>query len=72
MVGEGPIVIVDLEKDRFAFDFERPEIVLFVRVVDVAEVVERGDRLDNSLDGVLAEGCNARRDDGATANQIVA
>jgi hypothetical protein len=33
MVDEGPIVIIDLEKDRFAFNLERPEIVLFVRVV---------------------------------------
>ena len=60
MVGEGPIKIVDLEKDRFAFDFERPEVVFFVRVVGVAEVIEHGDRLDNPVDSFLAEGCNAQ------------
>ena len=57
---------------RFAFDFERPEVVLFIRVVDVAEVVEHGDRLDNSVDSFLAEGCNAQSDDGAAANQMLA
>ena len=65
MVGEGAIVKVDLEKDLFAFGFEHPEIVFFVRVVGVAEVVERGDRLDNPVDSFLAEGCNARSDDGS-------
>ena len=71
-MGEGPIKIVDLEKDRFAFDFERPEVVFFVRVIGVTEVIERGDRLDNSVGSFLAEGCNARRDDGSAANQMVA
>ena len=72
MMGEGPIKIVDLEKDRFAFDFERPEIVFFVRVIGVAEVIEHGDRLDNSVDSFLAEGGDARSDDGSAANQMVA
>jgi hypothetical protein len=71
MMGEGPIKIVDLEKDRFAFDFERPEIVFFVRVIGVTEVVERGDRLDNPVDGVLAEGGYAQSDDGTAANQML-
>ena len=71
-MGEGAIKIIDLEKDRFAFDLERPEVVLFVRVIGVTEVIERGDRLDNSVDSFLAEGCNARSDDGAAANQMVA
>ena len=43
MVGEGAIVIVDLEKDRFVFDFERPEVVFLVRVVGVTEIVEHGE-----------------------------
>jgi hypothetical protein len=38
----------------------------------VTEVVERRDHLDNSVDGFLAEGCDAWRDDGAATNQMVA
>jgi hypothetical protein len=37
----------------------------------MAEVVEHGDCLDNSLDSFLAEGGNARGDDGAAADQIL-
>jgi ABC-type uncharacterized transport system substrate-binding protein len=50
MVGEGPIKIIDLEKDRFAFDFERPKVVFFVRVICAAEIVEHRDRLDDAGD----------------------
>jgi hypothetical protein len=38
----------------------------------VTEIVERGDRLDNSLDSFLAEGGDAWRDDGAATNQMLA
>ena len=36
MVSEGPIVIIDLEKDRFTFSLERSEIVFFIRIIGVA------------------------------------
>jgi len=38
MVGEALVVIIDLEKDRLTVGFERAEIVLFVRIVGVAEI----------------------------------
>ena len=50
MVGEGAIVIIDLEEDRFALCFERPEIVFFIRIIGVAEVVEHRDCLDDPVD----------------------
>ena len=34
-----------------AIDLERAEIVLLMRIVGVAEVVEHGNRLYNALDG---------------------
>ena len=43
-----------------------------VRVVGVAEVVEDGDCLGNSLDGGLTQGGNSRRDDGSAADQMLA
>ena len=45
--------------------------MFFVRIVGVTEVVEHCDRLDDSVDGFLAEGGDPRGDDGAAANQIL-
>jgi hypothetical protein len=49
MVGESPVEIIDLEKDRDAIDVERSEVVLFVWVVGLAEVVEDRDGLDDPV-----------------------
>jgi hypothetical protein len=48
------IVIVDLEKDVVAVDFERAKVVLFVRIVGVAEIVEHGDRLYEARNDLFA------------------
>jgi hypothetical protein len=40
VVVQAAIKIIDLEKDRVAFGLERPKVVLFMRVVGVAEVVK--------------------------------
>src|ERR1017187_1313064 len=43
MISEASIVVVDLEKDRFPFGFERSEVVFFVWIVSVAEIVVHSD-----------------------------
>jgi hypothetical protein len=55
MVGEALVEIIDLEKDRLAVSFERAKIVLFVRVVGVAKVVEHGDCFGDARDSLGAE-----------------
>ena len=47
MVGQRPIVIVDLEKDPLAVGVECAKVMLFVRVVGVTEVIVDGDRLND-------------------------
>ena len=42
MVREALVEVIDLKKDRVAFGFERAKIVLFVRVIGVAEIVVNG------------------------------
>src|SRR5262245_14733860 len=43
-----------------AIGFERAKVVLFVRIVGVAKVVEHGDGLDDASDGFSAESRNTR------------
>jgi hypothetical protein len=50
-----------------AVGLERAKVVLFMRVVGVAKVVEHGDRLDDALDGFLAKRGDAGRHDGDAA-----
>jgi hypothetical protein len=47
--GEGFVVIIDLEKDHDAIDVEPSEVVLLVRVIGLAEVIEDRDRLDDPV-----------------------
>ncbi len=61
VVGQCPIVIIDFEHDCLAFGIERTEVVFFMRVVGLAEVVKYGDRLDDPVDCFWAERGNARR-----------
>jgi hypothetical protein len=49
------IEIIDLEKDRMAFSLERAKVMLFMRVVGMAEIVEHGDGLDDAGHGLLAK-----------------
>ena len=54
------VVIIDLERDPLSVRVERAKVVLFVRVVGVAEIVVDLDRFDGARNGLLAE----RRDAG--------
>lgn len=49
---EGLVVVVDLERDSGPVEIEDAEIMLPVRVVGVAKVVEDCDGLDKTLDCV--------------------
>ena len=48
MVGRGLVEIIDLEKDHLAIDFQRAEIVLFIRIVGVTKIIVDRDSLDDS------------------------
>jgi len=48
---------INLEKDFVAIGFERTEVVFFVRIVGVAEIVVDGDRLDDARDSLGAKCC---------------
>ena len=39
MVGQVVVEVIDLEKDRMALRFERPEVMFCVRVVGVTKIV---------------------------------
>ena len=43
VVGQRLIEIIDFEKDHLAVGFKRPKVVLFVRVVGVAEMYASGE-----------------------------
>src|SRR5262245_47889650 len=58
-----------------ALRIERAKVVLFVRVVGMAKVVEYGDGLDDTVDGLLAKrsdaGCHDRYPGGQVLSQLV-
>ena len=65
------IKIIDLEHDHLTVGFERPEVVFFVRVVGVTEIVKDRDGLDDPFDGFGAKRRHAKGDDsGATAEML--
>ena len=61
MVHEGLIVIIDLKKDHVAVGFECAKVVLFMRVVGVAEIVIDGNCFDDASDRLGAEGWRRRK-----------
>jgi hypothetical protein len=46
-IRHGLIEIIDLEHDGMPIDIKRAKVVLFVRIVRVAKVIEHRDRLDD-------------------------
>ena len=56
MVGQTSIVVVDFKYDLVAVGFEAAKIVLFVRIVRVAEVVKHGYGLEYALNHFGAKG----------------
>jgi hypothetical protein len=62
----------DLEKYLVAIGFERTEIVLFVWVVGVAEIVVDGNRLHDAGYGFGSQCCDAGRDEGRTGAEVLA
>jgi hypothetical protein len=63
VVPQSPVEIIDLEKYPVTVSVECTEVVFFMWVVGVAEVVVHRDGLDNPFDGFLAERSDARCDD---------
>ena len=59
MIHERLVVIVDLEKYPVTVSIECAEVMFFMWVVGVAEIVENSDRLHDALDGFLAERSDA-------------
>ena len=60
MMGEGVVVVVDLEKDRLTLRLKDSEVVLLVRVVGTAEIVIDRDRLDDPFHGYGSKSRNSR------------
>jgi hypothetical protein len=50
---------------------ELAEVMFFMWVVGVTEIVEHSDRLHNALDSLLAKRSNAWRDYGHTAGEVL-
>jgi hypothetical protein len=66
------VEVVDLEKYRVTVGIECTEVVFFVRVVGVAEIVVHSDGLDDPFDGFLAERSDARCNDCEAAKKMLA
>jgi hypothetical protein len=60
------------EYDGVPIGLERPKVVLFVRVVGVAKVVEYRDGFDDPLDRLGAEGRNPGRHDCDAGREVLA
>jgi hypothetical protein len=71
VVGEGLVVIIDLEKDDLAVSFECAEVVFAVWVVGVTEAIIDSDCFHDVVDGFSAKGGDARGDDGVGADQML-
>ena len=59
MAGKRLIVVVDLKEYHMAVGFECAEVMLFVWIVGVAEIVIDGDGLDDARNGFGTEGRDA-------------
>jgi hypothetical protein len=53
---ESLVEIINLEKYRLAIGLERPEVVLLIWVVGVAEIVIDGGGFDDASNGFSAKG----------------
>jgi hypothetical protein len=71
VIVQAAVEIVDLEKDRVPFGLERAKVMLFVRVVGMAKVVEYGNGLDNAGRGFFAKGRYTGCHDGDTCRQVL-
>jgi hypothetical protein len=72
VVREHLVVVVDLEKYPVTVGVECTEVMFFVWVVGVAEIVVHSDGPDDPFDGFLAERRNTRCDDCDAAKQMLA
>lgn len=72
MTRERLVVVIDLKKDLIAACIERTEVMFFMRVVGVAEIVLHRYGLDNPFDSFLAEGSDAGCNDCEAAKQMLA
>jgi hypothetical protein len=72
MHGQRGIKIIDLEKYLVAIGFERAEIVLFVWVVGVAEIVVNGNCFDDAGHCFGAQGGDTGRNKGRTGAEVLA
>ena len=55
VMGEGVVVVVDLEEDRLTLRLKDPEVMLFVRIVGTTEIVIDRDRLDDPFHRVRVQ-----------------
>src|SRR6266550_2480969 len=66
------LIQVDLEKYLVTIGIERAEVMFFMRVVGVAEIVIDSDGLDDAFDGFLPERSDARCDDCDASKEMLA
>jgi hypothetical protein len=72
MVGQGLVEIIDLEKDHLAIDFQRAEIVLFIRIVGVTKIIVDRDSLDDSGNRFGPKSGDACSDDSMAIGEVAA
>ena len=72
MIPQGFVVVVDLEEYPMTVGIERAEVMFFMRVVGMTEIVVHSDRFDDALDGFLAERRDAGCDDCEAAMEMLA
>jgi hypothetical protein len=66
------VVVVNFEKYLDTIKFNRAKVMLTVGIVSSAKIVERRDSLDQTLDGLLAQGGDAWRHDSAATQEVLA
>src|SRR5690242_14674887 len=65
------IAIIDFEIDGMTIGFESSEVVLFVRIISMTEIIVHGDSLNDSSDGFGAEGGYAICHDGRSFAKVL-
>ena len=72
VIREAFVEVINLEKEFVPVDFEYAEIVLFVWVIGVAEIIVHGDGFNDASDGFGAEGGDTGCDQGRTDGEVLA
>jgi hypothetical protein len=70
--GKALVVVINFEKYLDTIKFKCSKIMLTMRIISSAKIVEGCDSLDQTLDGLLAQGGDTTRHNRTTTQEVLA